>query len=313
MITVIAYTVLTILVGVAVKAFALDIAKYIVIGWVRLYTVFATEEGKARRDEVSSDLHEHIIDSHNEGYAPEAAALHILFRFVAGIRDDLAWCAPFVPSMLASKTARLSKSLSSFRTPKLVIPSLAAFGLMNWAFFSSDSDRTLVTWLGLNVATMTMIVLISKQQHAWARRVLYALIGTAGITALGFMAWWIGPSKLYELIELPMFRGFLLGMTAIGMAMLAADKSIRTRLFKGRWRYVVTCWLLIIIVSLAASVALVGNVAPLLSVWAMAALLIASLFVFCGIITLMVAAVWYGCLRGSAAGLRLVTVGLRRL
>lgn len=283
------------------------------MGWVRLYTAFAPELGEARRGEVLSDIHEQISSSFNEGYRPAEIALQILFRWVMGLPDDVVWCAPFLPSMLASKAARSSESLSSFRTPKIVIPSLATFGFMNLAFFSSDGDRTLVMWLGLNVATMAMIVLISKQQHAWARRVLYALIGTAGITALGFMAWYVGPSKVYELIELPMFRVYLLGMTALGLAMLAADKSVRTRLFKGRWRYVVTCWLLIIVVSLAASIALAGNVTPLLSVWATAALLVASLFVFCGILSLVAAAFWYGCLRGSAAGLRLVAAGLRRL
>lgn len=307
------FTVLAVLVGVVAGTFALPVSKHIVMGWVRLYTAFVPEIGEARRAEVFSHIHEQISSSLAEGYRPKEIALQILLCYVMGLPDDVVWCAPFVPSMLASKAARLSESLSGFRTPKLVIPSLAAFGVMNWAFFSSDSGRTLATWLGLNVATMAMVILFSKEHNAWVRRVLYTLIGAGGITALGFMAWWVGPSKLFELIQLPMFRGFLLAMTGIGLAMLAADKSIRTRLFKGRWRYVIACWLLIIVVSLAASVALAGNVTPLLSAWATAAILIASLFVFCGIITLMATAVWYGSLRGSAAGLRVVAAGLRRI
>jgi hypothetical protein len=306
-------TILAAILVVIAGAFALPISKRIVIGWVRLYTAFVPELGEARRAEVLSDIHEQISASLAEGYRPVEIAPQILYRLVIGLPDDVAWCAPFVPSMLASKVARLSESLRSFRTPKILVPSLATVGYMNWAYLSSSSERTLVMWLGLNGATAAMIVLLSKQQHAWARRVLYALTGAAGITMLGFMAWQAGPSKLYEMIQLPMFRGFLLAMSAIGLMMLVAEKSIRTRLFMGRWRYVVICWLLIIGLSLVASTVLAGGVAPVLEAWVVAALFVAAIFAFFGIIALMAAAFWYGCLRGSAAGLRVVAAGLRRL
>jgi len=312
MITFTIFTVLAVLIGVTVRAFALTIAKHIVMTWVRLYTAIVPELGEARRAEVLSDIHDQISSSLTEGYRPAEIALQILLRWVMGFLDDVAWCAPSVPSMLADKVARFSESLRNFRTPKLVIPSLAIFGIVNLAFFNSDSDQTLVTWLGLNFWTIAMILLMSKQQHTWARRVLYALFGVGGVTMLGFMAWLVDHSELW-LIEPPIFWGFLLGITAIGLAMLAADKFIRTRLFKGHWGYVVTCWLLIIVVSLAASMAITGDVTPVLLVWAMATLIVASLFIFCGIMTLMAAAVWYGCLRGIMVGLRVVEASLRRL
>jgi len=312
MITYIFFAVLTVLVGMAVKAFALPIAKHIVTGWVRLYTAIVPELGKARRAEVLAHIHDQISSSLAEGYRPAEIALQILLCWVTGFLDDVLWCLPSVPLMLANKVAILSESLRNFRTPKLVIPSLAIFGIVNLAFFKSDSDRTLVTWLGLNFWTIAMILLMSKQQHTWARRVLYALFGVGGVTMLGFMAWLVDHSELW-LIEPPIFWGFLLGITAIGLAILAADKFIRTRLFKGHWGYVVTCWLLIIVVSLAASMAITGDVTPVLLVLAMATLIVASLFIFCGIMTLMAAAVWYGCLRGIMVGLRVVEASLRRL
>lgn len=301
------------IVGVVAGAFALPISKKIVMGWVRLYTAILPEVREARRDEILSDIHEHISSSLAEGYRPVEVAAQVLLRWVMGFPDDVAWCAPYLPSTLASKIARSSESLSGFRTPKLVIPSLATFGIMNWAYFSSDSNGAFVTWLWINLVTMAMILLISRQQHAWARRTLYTLIGVGGVAALGFVIWRIGPSRLNELIQLPLLQGFLLVMSAMALAMLFAGKSMRTRLFKGRWRYVVICWVLIVGVSLLASVALTGNVTPLFQAFIVIAGFVISLVVFCGIATLTATAVWCGCLRGSAAGLRIMSAGLRRL
>jgi len=307
-------SVLGLFIALVVGAFALPIMKHVVIGWVRLYTTFVPKElREERRVEVLSDIHEQISSALVNRYRPVEVAGHMFVRWLTGLPDEFAWFSPFVPSLLASKAARLSQSVSSFRTPKILIPSLATFGVMNWAYLSSSGARTFTTWLGLNVMTGAMIVLISKQQHAWARRVLYTFMGGGGVMVLGYMAWWMGPSKLYEMIQLPMFRGFLIAMVVIGLGMLVADKSIRTRLFQGRWRYVIICWLAIIAVSLVASMALAGSVTPMLSALAVAAGLIASMFIFCGIIGLVTAAFWHGCLRGTAAGLRAVAAGLRRL
>lgn len=96
------------------------------------------------------------------------------------------------------------------------------------------------------------------------------LIGAGGITALRVLVWRIGLSRLHELFRPLLFQGFLLAVTAIGLAMLFADDSVRTRLFKGRWRYVVICWVPLYTISLVASVLLTGNVTPL--VWALSAL-----------------------------------------
>jgi hypothetical protein len=130
---------------------------------------------------------------------------------------------------------------------------------------------------------------------------------------LGFMAWYVGPTKLYEMIQLPVFRSLLLGITALGLILLTANPTIRTRVFKGRWAYVILCWVLIIVASLIASVVLAGSVIPVLSTWATMATLLAALLVFFGVITLIAAGIWYSALKGGAAGLQALANGLRRI
>jgi hypothetical protein len=138
-------------------------------------------------------------------------------------------------------------------------------------------------------------------------------MGVAMISMLGFMAWYIGPTKLYEMIQLPVFRGLLLGTTALGLILLTADKTIRTRVFKGRWAYIILCWVIIITASLVASVVFAGSVTPVLSTWATVATLLAAFLVFFGVVTLIAAGIWYGALKGGAAGLQALAHGLRRI
>jgi hypothetical protein len=310
MITSLMYIILAILIGLVVRAFALPIVKHIVTGWTRLYVVIASEEGKTRREEVLSYMHEQISFNRNEGDASDAIALKILLCLVTGLRDDVAWCAPFVPGILADKTARWSDALRHFRTPKLMIPSLATLGFMNLAFFSSQSGQTVATWVCLNGVTIAVIVLMWKLQHPLARRIFYSWIGAGTLIMMAFIVWL---TVHYHLYELPIFRVYMLAMTAMAPAILVVDKSWRTRLFRGRWWLVIICWVLITAGSLAASWVLVGSITPLLTAWATIALLIASLFILCGIVAIVASAVWYGGVKGSAIGLRLMAAGIRRL
>jgi len=156
-------------------------------------------------------------------------------------------------------------------------------------------------------------VLVSKQQQAWARLILYTWIGGGGVTVLGFMLWRIGPSRLYGLIQLEMVQGFLIVLTAFGLGMLLAATSIRTRLFRGRWRYVVICWVLLVAVSLATSAVLTGSTEAVSFALAMIIGLVVALLLLCGIAAVTATALWYGCLRASSTGLRVMAGGLRRL
>ncbi|MDP3879855.1 MAG: hypothetical protein Q8Q07_06085, partial [Dehalococcoidales bacterium] len=156
-------------------------------------------------------------------------------------------------------------------------------------------------------------ILLSQQHRVWARRILFTWVGAGGIITLGYMAWWIGPYKLYEMMQLPMTRGFLLVLATFSLAMIVVDKSFRTRFLKARWRYVVICWLLIITVSLVTSIFLAGSVEPFLSALAVVAGFVAVLFIFGGVIALLATALWYGCLKGSVIMLQVVAAGLRHI
>jgi hypothetical protein len=302
--------VLALLMAGAMRAFALPITKHIVIGWTRLYTAIASKQGETRRAEVKSDIEEHITFCINARYAPHDIAYQILLRFVMGLPDDLAWCWPFVPAMIVDKTERYSDALRHFRTPKQLIPSLATLGIMNWAFFSSESGGTAATWVGLNGITIAFVVLMWKFQRPWARRIFYSWTGLGVIITMALIGWLTVGHHLYEL---PIFQVYMLALASVAPAILIVDKAWRARLFKGHWWLIVIFWLLIIGVSLAISWALTGNIALFFIAWATIALLIVSLVLLCVIAALVTATVWYGGIRGTSAGLRLMAAGIRRL
>jgi hypothetical protein len=302
------------LITIAIGAISLPVAKWIVMTWVRFYTSLVPPSmGQRRYAELLSDTHDQITAYTLQNYRPSEIASKLMYRWVMGLKNDLTWCAPYTPSILANKAAKLSQSLWASRKSKMAIPAIGVFGFMNYAYLSSNGERTWAMWLGINVMTAAMVALLSQQHRVWVRRVLYAIMGVASISALGFMAWYVGPTKLYEMIQLPVFRGLLLGITALGLILLTANPTVRTRVFKGRWAYVILCWVVIIVASLVASVVLAGSVTPVLSTWATMATLLAALLVFFGAVTLIAAGIWYGALKGGAAGLQALANVLRHI
>ena len=307
--------VLTALVPIVIGTVSLPVAKWIVMTWVRFYTSLVPPHmGKRRFDEMQSDVYEQITQLTSQNFRPSEIAPKLMYRWVMGLKNDLTWCAPYTPSILANKAAKLSQALWALRKSKLAIPAIGTVGFMNVAYLTSNNnERTWTLWLGMNAMATAMIALLSQQQKAWARRVLFAILGIASISMLGFMAWYIGPTKLYEMIQLPFFRGLLLGITALCLILLSANPTIRTRVFKGRWAYVILCWVLIIVASMIASVFWAGSVTPVLSTWAAFAMLFAAMLVFFGAVALVATGIWYGALKGGAAGLQALANGLRRI
>ncbi len=311
MIAFLASTVLAVIIGMFIRAHALTITKQIVMGWVRVYSAIAPEENReGRREEVLSDIYEQTNAHRKAGYAPGEIAIRILERWVTGMADDVAWCVPFIPRMLADRVKGRSDALRHYRVPTAMIAGVATLGLMNYSFFSSHNNQTFGTWLFANGVGLAMTVLLWKQKHPLARRILYSWMGIAMVAGIAVMAWLTINYRLYEVTT---FKVLMLAMVAVLPTIIVVDKSWRNRLFRGRWWLIAICWAPIIAGSFAGSMLIAHDVKPLLEVWAAMALLVVGMLIVYGAIGFAAYVLcWLG-IRGSAGGLRLMASGIRRL
>jgi hypothetical protein len=295
--------------GLGVKAYLLDVVKAVVLGWVWLYTTCASERGERQRLLIESFLHDEIAYLEDQGYTPAEIAVRIIGHWVRGLPSDAKWGLPFYREMFGRKLLGWSDAVRYFRTPKYVIPTLATLGIMNWAYYDSQNGRPLLGWFGINAVTICMAVLIFNYKRPLVRRILNGLFGTGILSMIGFVVWMTVRYRAYELHD---FWAILFAMAALSPVIVVVDKSWRTRLFRGRWWLVIVSWVLIFAASLGSSQAMTGGVKSFFEVWAFAAILVVSMLFVVGIFTLATGALWHGGIKGTAAGLRLISAGLQR-
>ena len=259
-----------------------------------------------------SDLHEHIQDSKAEGHRPAEIAVLVLLRMLCGIKDDLAWSAPYLPSAMAERLERRGETLSHLKTPTVVITSLAFFSWLNVSFFVSDGDEPWTVLLGMNVSASGVIFVMHNQQRPWARRILHWYLGIATASLVGVLVWVVVHHRLYEM---PGFYRLMLqvavAMVPLILAMLVSSERCRDRFFKGRWWPVFACWGLIAAISLGASICL--GLPTLTTVWTGMALMALALVIACAFFVGCATVVCHGGLKGGAGLLRLMAAGIRHL
>jgi hypothetical protein len=280
------------------------------MGWVWLYSAIAPKEDRdGRREEVLSHIYELITTNQKAGYAPGEIAIRILERWVMGMVDDIAWCMPFIPGVLADKVKGWGDTLRHYKMPSAMIAGVATLGLMNYSFFSSN-NQTFINWLISNGIVVVITVLLWQIKHPLVRRIFYSWMGIAMLAAVAGMVW---VSIQYRLYEITTFKILMLAMVALFPILIVVDKSWRHRLFRGRWWLIAICWAPIIAGSFAGSLLIAHSVKPLLEMWTVIALLAVSMLIVYGAIGM---ASYFLCLlgiRGSASGLRLIASGIRRL
>lgn len=305
-----ATTFLAAIIGIFIKLHALVFTRKIVVGWVWLYSSFAPEETReGRRGEVLSHIHELIKDYQEEGYAPSEIAGRLLEKCALGMPDDMAWCAPFVPAKLADAFDQLSGIMRHWPIPSALIAAVVYLGLANYSFLINPSSFTFSEWLMRNGMIIPVIVLLSYQKHAIARKVLYTLIGVSMAVMAGFIVWMLVQNHLYEIAQI---RLFLLAVVAALPMNVVIDKTWRSR-FKGKWWLFELYWSPIIGAGMLGSWLITGSILPFFILWLGIGLSGFALILMWGAIGLAAfAACWAG-IRGSAGGLRLVAAGLRRL
>ena len=296
-----------------ILAFAMPMVRSLVKAWTWLYTSVAPEgERSPRREEVLSDLHEHIQDSRAEGHRPAEIAVQVLLRMMCGAKDDLAWSAPYLPHAMAERLERGGEILSRIRTPTVVITSLALFGMLNASFFVSDGDKPWTIFLGMNLSACGVIIVMHNQQSRWARRILHWYLVAATASLVGVLLWAVLHHRLYEMPGFyQLMLQFAVAMVPLVLAMLVGSELCRRRVFKGRWWPVIVCWGLIAAISLGAGMYL--GLSSLTTVWTAMALAALALVIVCAIFVSCAAVVCYGGLKGGASCMRLIAAGIRHL
>ena len=259
-----------------------------------------------------SDLHEHVQDSRAEGHRPAEIAVHVLLRMLCGVQDDLAWSVPYLPSAMAERLERGGATLSQFRTPTVMVTSLAMFSLLNVSFFLLDGDKSWTLFLGMNVSACLVIIVMHNQRHSWARRILHGYLGIATLSIVSMLVWVVLHHRPYET---PGFYRLMLqvavAMLPLILAVLISSERCRARIFNGRWWPVIACWGLIAAISFGSSMYL--GFSTLTTVWTSMALAAIALAFVCAVFASCAAVVCLGGLKGGAGLLRLMAAGIRHL
>ena len=283
-------------------------ARSILTAWTWLYTLPAPEEErKTHRAVVRSALHEQIEHSGREGLGPVAIAIRVFLPMLWGLPGDIAWAAPYLPATLARNLMGASEAISRPDTLKLLAPWLAVLTVLNGGFIASDDGWPI--GLALNGGMVVGLGFLWKQHLSWVPRIINLCFGVGATMMIGFLVLIVVQYRLYEI---PVFYPGLLAVMSVGLAMLVTDKTVRGRVFKGRWRPVVMCWVVLATTSVVTASLFEGGLVTLLAVWAYAALVVLA----CAMLFAMIfiaALGWYGGLRASATGMRLMAVGIQRL
>ena len=298
---------------VVIRAFALPLAQSFARLWMSIYAAGVPSNLREdRRAEILSDLYEHVTNFREQGYRPDEIAITIMLRVVRGMKDDVAWSAPHLPVALAEQFERGSEALRHVGTPKVIITAMAVVGMINCAWLMSDEDKTWVMWFILNGVALNVSVLMGNQQHRWARRLILLFKGLAFVGGIATILYLVLDRRLYES---PSFNqtmlGFALALVPLFLLTVVSSETCRVRLFRRRWWPIFSSSVLSIVGALWIS-SYMGLTATLVTVWMLLASLAVGYMVLAAIFLGGSSIVWYGGLRGGAAGMRLLADRIRR-
>ena len=254
---------------------ALAAARSLVLSWTWLYTAALPEQFRtARREEIRSDLHDHIEQDREEGVVQAWTAVGLLRRMASGAWDDVCWALPQVTSALAVNLVRGGEAIGQMRTPPWAISYVAVAALVNVCLALSDWNRLWPTWPLVNAVVLAATLLLQKQRQPWTRDILlwggsftFALALGIGILA----EWGSGPpwplpySLILEAVVM---------VPLVILALLVASRVSGVYGFEGnRWRLVLLCVPVIGVALWGSGAALDGSPENLIEVSAASALL----------------------------------------
>lgn len=297
---------------VVIRALALALAKSFARLWMSVYAAGVPSNLREdRRAEILSDLHEQVADCREQSYRPDEIAIRILLRVVRGMKDDVAWSAPYLPEALAEQFERGSEVLRHVGMPKFIITAMAVVGMVNCAWLMSDGDKTWALWFILNGVALTVSVLMGNQQHRWARRLILLFKGLAFVGGLATILYLVLDRRLYES---PSFNQTMLGVALallpLFLLTVVSSETCRVRLFRRRWWPIFSSSVISIVGALWIS-SYMGLTATLVTVWMLLAVLAVGYVVLAAMFLGGASIVWYVGLSGGAAGMRLLADRIR--
>ena len=171
---------------VVIRALALPLAKSFARLWMSIYAAGVPSNLREdRRAEILSDLHEQVTDFREQGYRPDEIAFRIVLRVVRGMKDDVAWSAPYLPEALAEQFERGSEALRHIGTPKFITTAMAVVGMMNCAWLMSGWRQDLGSRGSFSTEKCSLF------PFSWETS------NTAGHVVL-FSSLWVWPSSAYS-------------------------------------------------------------------------------------------------------------------
>ena len=305
--------ILGLVLSVFLGAFALPVAKTIVLSWNRLIVSCLPQEERERQlEEFATDL-ECEIDYHlSIGHKPVEVAAIILVRNGTAAPGDIVAALPSLFAAIPDRLVRGSVAVRSARTPTKALAMLSLLGLMNWAYFTSE-DHSLIHGILFNTFGAGIATAIHYEHKLWVRSVLNWGLGMVAALGAGCLAWVLVENRLYEF---PQFYEILLVLLAMGLGAWLALAENRARIFGGRWWPVFPIWGVIFGASLLTSQVLTGRISLLMEAWGYLGFTLLMLILFLAIwatVTWLFSRTWRGGLWAVAGAMRLAAACIRHI
>lgn len=305
------------LIMIVVQAFALSAVVLLVTSWTWLYTLPVPRGYRDdHRAQIRADLHDQIVYEREQGHQSAEIATKILFRAMWCIKGDIAWSASWIarrtnglPIDLASSLERGSKVLAAIKPPTKLLTAIATLGLMNWVFFMAEDSPSWKFWLGLNVFSLATIVVLSSQQHAWARIIVKSWMGLSIVLMACFSMTMVFQYQLYEVQE---FYIILMAILPMALSVLVTTRTFKVHAFRHRLWPIWASWATVFGSALLIAV-FTGWLAALLMIWGVMVLAVFSFLVLCVISATGVIIAWHIGLMASRLSMRMLAAGIRRL
>ena len=296
------------------EAYALGLVCSLVKAWTWLSSqTFPPDERREMREHVASSLYEEVADAKEDGYAPHIIAVRMLISNLVGIPGDVRSAMFNIFAFLPDRLERGSLAIRRFKTPGLVIASLAMFLMINFLGLVAEGENAKDLLL-MNCALPLVIVLHWQQHRRWARRVLIGLTVLAVILVVLFVVVFTVQYRLYEHPLFPqLLRDFGIAiLPALSAAVLTFD-AVRKRIFGGNLRAVGLAWGIAFAITTGLAYKVSHIATEIFVMWGLLAVAFLMLVAMAWCFGLFTEILCSGTLRTTAFAMRVLAAGIRRL
>ena len=253
------------------------------------------------------------LTSEKRATLPPSVAAHLLVRGVAGLKDQLALTLPYAPEAIAEHLVRGSNALSRGKSNSMVISTLAAFLVFNFAFWTSREEHSLVEWAFVSLSVPVIGKLCSMPLAPWVKKALEVSAYITILAGMGAIAWYVVQNRIYDA---PFFAEFVAVMGILGVALWGAvtvsKKLLRGRTIRERGWAVAALWGITILGSLVAANWISGTAEYLAILWLMVGLTVILFAAIMMVALICAALLWRGGTSVASKGMKAMADTFRR-